>query len=116
MVQGVAMRRDPRRTSCGADMHAERGARPETGPPVAVSFGAATLRRVDSGGFLVSEVAFPPALSLPRHHHERACLTVMVDGVFSERIAGRDVGCVRGSILAKPPHEPHSDLFGVSGS
>jgi AraC family transcriptional regulator len=83
---------------------------------VAVSFGAATLRRLDAGGFLVSEVAFPPALSLPRHHHDRACLTVMLDGIFSERIAQRDVACVRGSILAKPPHEPHSDLFGVSGS
>jgi AraC family transcriptional regulator len=83
---------------------------------VTVSFGAATVRRVDSGGFLVSEVAFSPALSLPRHHHERACLTVMLDGVFSERIGARELACVRGSILAKPPHEPHSDLFGVAGS
>lgn len=111
-------RRNPRWHAVNhvADMHAERGTRPGARTPVAISFGAATLRRVDSGGFLVSEVAFPPALSLPRHHHDRACLTVMLDGVFSERIVGRDLACVRGSILAKPPHEPHSDLFGRSGS
>jgi AraC family transcriptional regulator len=94
----------------------ERGSRPGGRAPVAISFGAATLRRADSGGFLVSEVAFPPALALPRHHHERACLTVMLDGVFSERIGERDLGCVRGTILAKPPYEPHSDRFGVGGS
>jgi AraC family transcriptional regulator len=81
-----------------------------------VSFGASTVRHVDVGGFVVSEVAFPPALSLPRHEHDRACLTVMLDGVFSEHIAGRERACVRGSILAKPPHEPHSDRFGASGS
>src|SRR5688500_6334713 len=97
-------------------MRAERSTGPGPRAPVTVAFGAATLRRVDAGGFVVSEVAFPPALSLPRHHHERACLTVMLDGVFSERIAARELACVRGSILAKPPHEPHSDRFGASGS
>ena len=97
-------------------MHADRTTRPGARAPVRVSFGATTVRRIDSGGFLASEVVFPPALSLPRHYHERACLTVMLDGVFSERIAARELVCVRGSILAKPPHEAHSDLFGRAGS
>lgn len=97
-------------------MYADRSARARARGPVAVSFGAATLRRVDVGGFLVSDVAFPPAAALPRHEHDRACLTVMLDGVFTEHIAGRERACVRGTILAKPPHEPHSDRFGLSGS
>jgi AraC family transcriptional regulator len=48
--------------------------------------------------------------------HERACLTILLDGVMAERIRGRDRYCERASVLIKPGLERHDDLFGHNGS
>jgi AraC family transcriptional regulator len=48
--------------------------------------------------------------------HERACLTVMLDGVMAERINGRERYCERASVLIKPGAERHDDTFGPDGS
>lgn len=59
---------------------------------------------------------FPPSLRLPSHVHERACLTVLLDGVMAEHIRGRERYCERASVLIKPGLERHEDVFGVEGS
>lgn len=48
--------------------------------------------------------------------HERACLTVLLDGVMAERIRGRERYCERASVLIKPGLERHDDVFGSAGS
>ena len=50
------------------------------------------------------------------HVHERACLTVLLDGVMAERIRGRERYCERASVLIKPGLELHDDAFGREGS
>jgi AraC family transcriptional regulator len=59
---------------------------------------------------------FPGALRLAPHAHERACITVLLDGVMAERIGGREQYCERASVLIKPGLERHDDVFGHTGS
>ena len=67
-------------------------------------------------GATVTLAHFPTALRLAPHVHERACITVLLDGVMAERIGGRERYCERGSVLIKPGLERHDDVFGSMGS
>jgi AraC family transcriptional regulator len=91
----------------------DSGKRPRVVP---VSTGTVSTRTTVARGFTVIDARFPPGLRIPTHTHEPACVTVVLEGEFSERLTNRDCACTRGSILAKPPLEPHDDLFGRSGS
>jgi AraC family transcriptional regulator len=62
------------------------------------------------------DARFPAGLFIPTHTHEAACVSVVMEGEFSERLMRRDRACARGSVLAKPPLEAHDDAFGRSGS
>jgi AraC family transcriptional regulator len=78
---------------------------------VPASSGAAEVTSVELHGLRVVAVAFPAGLSLPRHYHDRACLTVVLGGGFSEQLLGRSNECRRATVLAKPAFEPHTDRF-----
>ena len=73
--------------------------------------GAAVLTSVELPGLRVVEARFPAGLVLPRHYHDRACLTVVLGGAFSEQLLGRSNECRPATVLAKPAFEPHTDLF-----
>jgi AraC family transcriptional regulator len=62
------------------------------------------------------DARFPADLRIPTHTHEGACVSVVMEGEFSERLLRRDRACARGSLLAKPPLEAHDDAFGRFGS
>jgi AraC family transcriptional regulator len=64
----------------------------------------------------VTLATFPALLRLPSHIHERACLTVIVDGVMAERLRGTERYCDRAAVLIKPGLERHDDVFGSAGS
>jgi len=93
-------------------MHdAERCAR-----AVPVSTGTICVRGTHVRGYKVIDARFPAGLRLPMHTHETACVTVVLDGDFNERLLRRDRFCARASVLAKPPLEAHDDAFGRAGS
>ena len=75
--------------------------------------GARASVSIDTGAFRISRVAFAPG-RLPRHYHDRACLTVILRGSFVERFAARALDCRAGGVLIKPPGESHSDEFAGS--
>jgi AraC family transcriptional regulator len=58
-------------------------------------------------------VAFPKSV-LPRHYHERACLSVVLEGSFTEYLNGCAAVCDPGGVLLKPVGEPHRDEFAGS--
>jgi len=60
--------------------------------------------------------SFPPLLRLQPHVHERAMVTVVLEGRFCERFRGREYDCRVGTVLAKPGCEDHDDLFSTGGS
>jgi AraC family transcriptional regulator len=83
---------------------------------VPVWTGTVCINTIEVRGFKVIDARFPPGLRIPTHTHETACVSVVMEGAFSERLMRRDRACVRGSVLAKPPLEPHDDVFGRLGS
>jgi AraC family transcriptional regulator len=83
---------------------------------VPVSTGTVCLRAAEVRGYKVIDARFPADLRIPMHTHETACVTVVVEGEFNERLLRRDRVCARGTVLAKPPLEPHDDAFGRLGS
>jgi AraC family transcriptional regulator len=62
------------------------------------------------------DARFPAGLRIPTHTHEGACVSVVLDGEFSERLLGDERYCSRGTVLAKSPFEAHDDAFGRFGS
>jgi AraC family transcriptional regulator len=48
--------------------------------PIPVTFGSSRRATFDAGGLQISSVVFPPRLRLRPHWHERACISVMLDG------------------------------------
>lgn len=74
--------------------------------------GHSRANRADLGRMRVSVAAFPAAYEIPSHYHDRACISVVMAGLFKERFPGRLVECGQGSVLTKPPGERHVDRWG----
>lgn len=76
----------------------------------------AELRRCELGSIRVAEVAMPAGLRLPRHAHGAGQLVFVLEGSYREswerrRIEGIDL--TPGSVLYRPPDEPHANVFGA---
>lgn len=83
---------------------ADRPARKVTG-------GGSDLHEVTAGPFRISAVVFPPHLHIPSHYHEKACVSVILEGRFLQEFPGRSCDCPSGSVLAKPAGERHVDRW-----
>jgi AraC family transcriptional regulator len=75
--------------------------------------GSTGRQAMNAGNLRVSRVAFDRG-TRPLHYHERACLSVMLAGSFTEHIAGRVIECQDAGVLVKPAGEPHRDSFAGS--
>jgi AraC family transcriptional regulator len=74
------------------------------------------IRSAMVAGFIFTEAKHPPLASLAPHAHERANLTVLLDGVFDESYSNRVESCARFSLLCRPAGEKHADRFGHKGA
>lgn len=90
--------------------------RPHSRSAPPASAGCETVRLRERDGLRASLVRFGNGLRIPRHHHDGACITVVLDGVFEETLCGRALRSEAGWVLAKPAGEPHTDHFGRQGS
>jgi AraC-like DNA-binding protein/mannose-6-phosphate isomerase-like protein (cupin superfamily) len=77
---------------------------------VAVDAGSANATSLDVEGLRISHLHFRRG-RLESHYHERACLSVILDGGFTETFGGRAIECTPGSTLIKPAGERHRDVF-----
>lgn len=68
------------------------------------------------GSLAVTETVHPPGLRLPRHTHEPASLTYVLEGEFSERIEGRTHACGPGRVFLKSAGAEHSNVYGAEGA
>lgn len=80
-----------------------------------ITFGR-QLGELNVSGFVVTETFHEPGLTLPRHDHECANLNFTLSGSFRETIGTRPQDCETGSILLKPPGEPHGNQYGRKGA
>jgi AraC family transcriptional regulator len=71
---------------------------------------------VSAGGISCGEAEYPAGLALSEHVHENASVTVVLSGSFEEsgRAALRS-RCEPGTVVARPPAEPHADRIGERG-
>ncbi len=87
-----------------------------TGQYVPVTLGSSRSRGVDSGGFLVTRVSFPPLLRLPLHTHERATVAVILSGSFDGLMRQASRPCPAATVLTEPPGELHGNQFERAGA
>jgi AraC family transcriptional regulator len=51
-----------------------------------------------------------------QHAHERACFCLSISGGFDECFGPRTIHCRTSSVLFRPAHEPHRDVFDAGGA
>jgi AraC family transcriptional regulator len=95
----------------------------ETVPPrlwvsvtVDVSWGASADRRSELGPIRISELAFSPRSSLPRHEHERPTLAIVIRGLMEATLDGTRVECAPGTLRSEPAGVRHANRFGLAGA
>ena len=74
------------------------------------------IRRINLDGFVLTEAKHKPALSLQRHMHQYACITMVLQGSYTERLGRRREECRAHSLIFKPPGEEHADDYGQAGA
>ena len=81
-----------------------------------VSLGSPRFRNADHGGFLVSDVWFPPGLVLEPHHHDRTVVAVTLGGGWDSVMGGRPRESTPGMLLTEPAGQRHGNHFGPAGA
>lgn len=84
--------------------------------PDPISLGSPRFRTADHGGFLVSDVWFPPGLVLPPHFHDRTVVAVTLRGGWDSVMSGRPRASTPGMLLTEPAGERHANHFSRSGA
>ncbi|HKO42993.1 MAG TPA: AraC family transcriptional regulator [Pyrinomonadaceae bacterium] len=77
---------------------------------------SAVLRKQKVGSFTLTEKVYMPKFKLPRHTHERACFSLVMQGSFEERYGTKSRICDPSTVLFMPADEEHSDYFLDNGS
>ena len=65
------------------------------------------LRRVP--WLRLTEVHYPPGLTIPRHDHELASLCVVLAGTYDERVGSRQRTCRENTVVLHPDGEHHNN-------
>lgn len=73
------------------------------------------LKAVQAGDFLLTEASFLPNARLPRHDHELASLTLVINGSCIETIGNKPYQCVANTLIIKPAGEAHSNDYQREG-
>jgi AraC family transcriptional regulator len=73
--------------------------------------GGSTIRRRDIAGFSLSEGLYAAGVSLPRHCHADAYLTVVLSGNYIERYSDREFQWGEGAVHLLPAGEHHENHF-----
>lgn len=76
-----------------------------------VTSGAPDVTRLQMPRFRVSEAFFRPGHVMASHYHDRAVLSVVLEGRFVQRFPGKECPCPPGGYIVKPPGERHIDRW-----
>jgi AraC family transcriptional regulator len=83
---------------------------------VPVVLGSPSYRSVDLPLIRATDAYFPASSKLPCHAHERAILSVILEGGFEVAFGSRTIACGPGSSLVEPAGERHSNRIGACGA
>ncbi len=73
--------------------------------------GAKRVRRVEAGGFTVTEGIHHDGGELPWHHHETPTICFVLQGAFTEAWHGGSIDCTSSTLKITPAGERHCDQF-----
>ena len=74
---------------------------------------AIRVRRVEAGGFAVTEGIHHHGSELPWHHHETPTICFVLKGGFTEMWRGGSIACTSSTMKITPAGERHWDRFGT---
>ena len=77
---------------------------------------ATVLRKQSVGSFILTEKVYAPRMNLPKHMHEQACFSLVMQGSFEQRYGAKSRTCEPLTVLFMPADEIHSDHFKSEGS
>ncbi len=80
-----------------------------------ITFGE-ELKKLEVGGFVLTQTYHRPHLVLPRHDHECANINFTIKGSFREIFGTRPQESTASSILIKPAGEHHANRYGEAGA
>jgi len=86
-----------------------------TGKYSSITFGE-ELKKLEVGGFVLTQTYHPPNLVLPRHDHECANINFTIKGSFREIFGSHPQEAIASSILVKPAGEHHANQYGAAGA
>lgn len=78
--------------------------------------GSSQTKSLDIGTFQVTNITFPPSLTLPSHYHQRACFAVVLEGSVEKVFTRASHTSLAGSVVTMPPEERHTDHFEAAGA
>lgn len=73
--------------------------------------GARRVRRVEVGGFTVTEGVHKDGAELPWHHHETPTICFVLQGGFTEAWHGGSIKCTSSTLKVTPAGDRHCDHF-----
>jgi AraC family transcriptional regulator len=79
--------------------------------PIPVTFGSTRRASLDAGGLQISSVVFPSRLRVRPHWHERACISVVLEGWLDEPRGARRYRSPAASVQTIPAEAVHEDVF-----
>ena len=74
------------------------------------------LKKIEAGGFILTETLHLASLVLPHHDHECANINFTMRGSFREIIGSRPHECGPSSLLVKPAGKAHANVYGSTGA
>jgi AraC family transcriptional regulator len=69
------------------------------------------LEQRNVAGFVLTDNQYPRGLELPKHFHNHAYLSFVLDRPYLETYAGSTVVCAPRALRYLPPQEPHANQF-----
>jgi AraC family transcriptional regulator len=75
------------------------------------SIEATRVRRIEAGGFTVTEGIHRHGAELPWHHHETPTICFVLNGAFTELWRGGSIACTSSTLKITPAGERHWDRF-----
>lgn len=79
--------------------------------PTARSFFGQRLQALDATGFRLTATQYGQGLRTPRHQHEFAYLSIVMEGAAEQQVSGGVGRTEAGEMIFHPPGEWHSDRF-----
>src|SRR5260221_2237068 len=107
-------RRASKATRPGGNLRSGAAHMAETVTPI--RSGSTRQASIELGSLRVTDVVFPPWLSLPSHYHPRACFALILEGSVDKTFRTATYPSPPSTLVTMPPEERHVDRFERGGA